>query len=273
MLDQTSSPENAVDVSEGFAEIPGGRLYFRRWTPQLQVSRPYPIILLHDSIGCVDMWRQFPKALALSLRHPVIAYDRLGYGRSSERYDAPVVRFVHEEAEIYFPRLKEHLGIDEFALFGHSVGGGMAVIIASNFSPKCRAVITEAAQAYVEKKTLTSIAEGKKRFADPQELAKLEKFHGAKANWVVRAWTETWLSEKFADWNLRSELLNLTCPLLAIHGDRDEYGSSDFPKVLSSSTSGYAEKLIIRDCGHVPHREHEELVLSETKRFLDKASP
>jgi pimeloyl-ACP methyl ester carboxylesterase len=84
----------------------------------------------------------------------------------------------------------------------------------------------------------------------------------------VSAWTETWLSPEFADWNLRSALPEVTCPLLAIHGGRDEYGSTEFPAVLSSMTSGYAEKILIADCGHVPHREKEELVLDKLESFL-----
>jgi pimeloyl-ACP methyl ester carboxylesterase len=265
--------EVAVQVSEDFAAVVGGTLYIRRWTPSsMETPEPYPIILLHDSIGCVDMWREFPLALAGKLRRPVIAYDRLGYGRSSKRCDQPSPRFVGEEAEIYFPRIKEHLGIGEFAVFGHSIGGGMAVIIASKFPHACRAVITEAAQAFVEHKTLTSIAAEKLRFAIPQELAKLTKFHGEKASWVVRAWTDSWLSKEFADWNLRSELPKVKCPLLAIHGDHDEYGSDAFPDVLSSMTSGYAKKMIISDCGHVPHRERQDLVLDETEKFLREAA-
>jgi pimeloyl-ACP methyl ester carboxylesterase len=204
---------------------------------------------------------------------PVIAIDRLGFGRSSARLDQPSARFVTEEAEVFFPRLKKHLGLRDFAVLGHSVGGAMAVIIASKYPHECRAVITEAAQAFVEQKTLESIAVGKLRFALPQELAKLARYHGNKAGWVVRAWTDTWLSPEFADWNLRSELPKVKCPLLAIHGDRDEYGSVAFPDILSSMTSGYAEKMIVGDCGHVPHREQETLVLDKIERFLSLAVP
>jgi pimeloyl-ACP methyl ester carboxylesterase len=98
------------------------------------------------------MWRQFPLALSQRLARPVIAYDRLGFGRSSARLGIPSVRFVSEEAETYFPQLKERLGVGEFLAFGHSVGGAMAVLVGAKFSTECRAVITEAAQALLNRK-------------------------------------------------------------------------------------------------------------------------
>jgi len=262
----------SISISEDLAPISGGTLYVKSWSPtSTEANDRYPLLLFHDSIGCVDMWRQFPLALASKLQRRVIAYDRLGYGRSSARRDLPSARFISEEAEVYFPVVKARLGIREFATFGHSVGGGMAVVIASKYPQECQAVVTEAAQAFVEQRTLTSIAEAKIWFADPAELAKLARHHGDKASWVVRAWTETWLSAEFSDWNLRSELPAVKCPLLAIHGDRDEYGSMAFPEVLSSMTAGYAEKMILSNCGHVPHREQEEPVLEKTRKFLSEA--
>jgi pimeloyl-ACP methyl ester carboxylesterase len=263
----------SVEVSEELVPIGEGTIYSKRWAPVTEPTLDRcTIVLFHDSLGCVDLWRQFPLALSQRLLRPVIAYDRLGFGRSSARPYLPSARFIAEEAETYFPLLKDRLGIGEFVAFGHSVGGAMAILIAAKFAAECRAVVTEAAQAYVEPKTLASIADGKVRFANPHELAKLARYHGEKAAWVVNAWTDTWLSPDFADWNLRSALPTVTCPLLAIHGDRDEYGSADFPAVLSSMTSGYAEQMLVPDCGHVPHREHEELVLAKIARFLSVAN-
>jgi pimeloyl-ACP methyl ester carboxylesterase len=266
--------EPAVDVSEEQVPIADGSLYVKRWTPvEAASSNHCPVILFHDSLGCVDLWRQFPLALSQRLARPVIAYDRLGFGRSSARFGIPSARFVSEEAETYFPQIKERLGIGDFVAFGHSVGGAMAVLIAANFSIECRAVVTEAAQAFVEEKTIASIADSKAKFANPMELAKLARYHGEKAAWVVGAWTGTWLSPEFANWDIRQALPMVTCPLLAIHGDRDEYGSMEFPIALSSMTSGYAESMIVVNCGHVPHREQEGAVLDRLESFFKAAIP
>lgn len=259
-----------VDVVEQLLAAPGGgSMFVKSWQPATQNRLP-PVILFHDSIGCVEMWRQFPLALAARLQRRVIAYDRLGFGRSSAREQLPTVHFVAEEAEVYFPVLRSELGVKGFVAFGHSVGGGMAVMAAARFSQDCRAVITESAQAYVEQRTLNSIAAAKEKFKDPKELVKLERFHADKARWVVDAWTDTWLTAAFRDWTLKAELPKVLCPLLAIHGEFDEYGSTDFPETLSTLTAGGGEKLVLPNCGHIPHREREEAVLAGVSDFLSR---
>jgi pimeloyl-ACP methyl ester carboxylesterase len=257
----------AMEVKDHFVRVPQGVIYTKYWKPQRSEASS-PVILFHDSIGCVEMWHQFPEALAARLGRTVIAYDRLGFGRSSSRRDSPSVRFVFEEAEIWFPLILRQLQVRQFIAFGHSIGGGMAVAAAARLPDLCRAVITEAAQAFVEPQTLHSIATAKLRFGVPKELAKLERYHGEKARWVLSAWTDTWLSPEFRDWNLRSELPRVKCPLLAIHGDRDEYGSAAFPEALSSLCGGPAERVILAGCGHIPHRELEGRVLAVVEEFI-----
>jgi pimeloyl-ACP methyl ester carboxylesterase len=257
-----------IDVLEHQIAVPGGFLYAKSWIP---ASRPVrtPLILFHDSIGCVEMWRQFPLALARALERPVIAYDRLGYGRSSARDELPSLGFVAKEADGPLIALKEQLQIDSFIALGHSVGGAMAVHAAVNFSKECRLIITEASQAFVEDKTLQAIAMAGEKFKNPDELKKLERFHGTKAAWVVRAWTDTWLSPAFASWSLKDVLPQVSCPLLALHGELDEYGSTDFPNSFANDISGPGRAIVIPQCGHVPHREQESVVVELIQDFID----
>ena len=259
-----------VDSDERFVDVPGGAVFTKSWG--ISTCRwKTPVILFHDSIGCVAMWRQFPQSLSAHLDRPVIAYDRLGFGKSSERRDILSANFVSEEAQFYLPVILRELGIQQFVAFGHSVGGAMAVVAAARVAGQCRAVITESAQAFVEARTLEAIEKAKLRFQDPQELLKLERYHGAKARWVVDAWTDTWLSAEFLRWSLEPDLRRVLSPLLAIHGDQDEYGSTAFPDALTSTTGGPAEKLIVWKCGHVPHREREDEVLNAVQEFLDRS--
>ena len=148
-----------MQISDILMAVAGGEIFVRRWV--VENSDAAPIILLHDSLGCVDLWRDFPEALAQFTKRTVIAYDRLGFGRSSQREGLPSISFIEEEANIYFPAIKQALGIDEFILLGHSVGGGMAITIAATHSQDCQAVITEAAQAFVEERTLIGIRTAK----------------------------------------------------------------------------------------------------------------
>lgn len=248
-----------------FIKTQGGEMFSRTWE---QPSSLAPIILLHDSLGSVDLWGSFPLSLSEITGRTVIAYDRLGFGRSSTRAGLPSIAFIAEEAEIYFPSLKKELGISQFCLFGHSVGGGMAVEIAARFPNECLAVVTESAQAFVEDITIQGIKAGKETFSDPKMFAKIEKLHGEKTQWVLDAWTEVWLSPEFARWSLEKTLPKVQCPLLALHGDRDEYGSSRFPEMLSRLAGGKSSMEILKNCGHVPHREQKEAVLNLVESFL-----
>jgi len=258
----------STEVHDSLVDVPDGGIFVRRWNPG---GRDYPaIVLLHDSLGSVEQWRQFPAALARTTQRAVVAYDRLGFGRSTPRAERPSVDFVFEEVVRFFPALRKALGLARFSLFGHSVGGAMALSIAAVHSEACEAVVTEAAQAFVEPRTLASIRTAKARFEDPDRFAKMVKWHGEKARWVLDAWTEVWLSPEFRSWSLDEQLGKVNCPVLAIHGDVDEYGSVDFPRRIASRVTGHSELAILKGCGHVPHRERQEQVLHLTASFLQQ---
>ncbi len=243
----------------------------RRWTPHTSAAHP-PVVLLHYSLGCVEMWRDFPAQLAVKLNRSVLAYDRLGFGQSSPRHAPPSLDFIDEEATVVFPELCRALELSKVVLFGHSVGGAMAIAIAAHQARTglCASVITESAQAFVEARTLGGILAAKKTFSDPAQLSKLAKYHGEKAQWVLDAWTETWLHPSFKDWSLDNHLSRITCPVLAIHGDQDEYGSCAFPRRISDGVKSHSEATILEGFGHVPHREDAQKILDTVASFLHK---
>lgn len=255
-----------VRTEERFVDVPGGKVFVRRWIPGNGSGSP--VVLLHDSLGSVDLWRDFPGALAHCLGRPVVAYDRLGFGRSDARQELASVDFIAEEAGVYFPGIAAALDIRDFSLFGHSVGGAMALVIASSQASNCNWIISESAQAFVEQRTLTGIRMAKAQFERPGQIDRLTKWHGDKAQWVLDAWTQVWLSPAFASWSLDPCLGNVECAVLAIHGDLDEYGSIEFPNRIVDGVRGVSQLAIIPGCGHVPHREQAEQVLELASRFV-----
>ena len=256
-----------IEAEDRHVAIAGGEVFTRRWQTPDAAARA-PLILLHDSLGCVELWRELPQALALRLQRPVLAYDRLGFGRSTLRAVPPGVDFIEAEADRDLPALCAALGIEGYLLLGHSVGGGMALAHAATAGARCLAVISESAQAFVEPRTLQGIVQAQTAFADPARFRRLEHLHGARARWVLEAWTQVWLSPEFADWTLDARLAQVRCPVLAIHGDADEYGSLAFPQRIVAGVAGRADAMILRDCGHVPHREQPDAVLARIEQFV-----
>ena len=246
-----------------------GRLYAKRWYPaQSHVGDGAPIVLLHDSLGCVELWRDFPERLALATGRSVFAYDRLGFGRSDPYPGKLDPGFVHDEARAGFHAVREQLELESFVAFGHSVGGGMAIACAAAWPTQCRALITESAQAFVEDRTLAGIRAAQRVFAEPGQLDRLKKYHGDKADWVLHAWIDTWLAADFTDWNLDEDLRRVQCPILAVHGEHDEYGSPRHPERIAALVPARATARILRDCGHVPHREQAQAVVEIVTSWL-----
>jgi pimeloyl-ACP methyl ester carboxylesterase len=268
MSDINSPSIASTDV---WVDHPQGRIFARVWAPSSDTSTApveNPIVLFHDSLGCVDLWRDFPAQLSAATGRMVVAYDRLGFGRSDPREDKLLPgSFIADEAKKFFPVIGEQLGFRSFIAFGHSVGGGMAVNIAAEYASGCLALITESAQAFAAEETLRAIREAKQQFKDESQLERLKKYHGKKAKWVLDAWTDSWLDPEFASWSLANALPRVRCPVLAIHGVFDEYGSTRHPEMIGQLCGGPTRVEILPDTHHVPHKERPEVVISLVSEF------
>lgn len=254
---------------ELFVATPKGGLFVSQWTV-LGGEGKAPIILLHDSLGAVSLWRDFPVKLAEATGRTVVAYDRLGFGRSDPYPGAIPMDFIRREAVEGLGPVCQALGLDRWVLMGHSVGGGMAVTGAAAYPDQTEAVVTISAQAFVEELTRAGIREAEVLFADEAQLARLARYHGNKARWVLDAWMVPWLSPAFDDWSLDDDLGRLKAPLLALHGDADEYGSSAQPQRLHDRAGAGADMHILSDCHHMPHKEKTDAVLRLVAGFLGR---
>lgn len=252
---------------DAWVDLAQGRIFVRSWEPALPPTLS-PVLLFHDSLGCVALWRDFPERLCRATGRRVIAYDRLGFGLSDARTDRLSLEFIAQEAVAVLPDLQRSLAFERFVALGHSVGGGMAVHAAAQWTRHCDALITAAAQTFPEGRTLSAIAAAREFFSDPAQFQRLERYHGAKAGWVLDAWTESWLSPAFASWSLAPVLPRVRCPALVLHGSEDEYGSACHPLLIGDLSGGQARVEILPGVGHVPHRDHPEQTVSLIAEFL-----
>lgn len=228
------------------------------------------IVFLHDSLGCAQLWRDFPSKLSEITGCNVLVYDRLGYGKSApmSTHERPV-NYMELEADLLNDLLTA-LDRDDAVLFGHSDGGTIALITAAKYPEKIKAIICEAGHIFVEDVTLKGVYDAWDAYKTTNLPERLAKYHGDKVEMLFRAWTETWTREDYRSWNIEYLLKNIQCPLLFIQGDADEYGTLDQVEKTVSQVSGVAEKYIIPKTGHTPHKEVPELVLGKTSEFFGK---
>jgi pimeloyl-ACP methyl ester carboxylesterase len=214
------------------------------------------IVFLHEGLGSVAQWRDFPRLMGEYCGCNVFMYDRFGHGKSGRAFEKRGVDYLEKEAwEILHPLL-QHYGIQNPILVGHSDGGTIALLYASRFPVK--KLITEAAHIFVEAVTLDGIREAITRKSLLME--KLKAYHGDKTEDLWSAWADTWLSDDFKHWNIETHLKNITCPSLIIQGENDPYGTNLQVERIVSGIGVPAKALLIPKIGHTPHYEAKEIV-------------
>jgi len=229
------------------------------------------LVFLHDSLGCIETWRDFPATLAERVGLDAIIYDRQGYGQSSpfgpQRRTA---RYLEAEADTLFVLL-DILGIEQAVLFGHSDGGSIALIAAATRPTRTRAIVTEGAHVFVEDITLAGIRDARDALASTDLASRLARYHGDKVAGVTSAWIDTWLSPEFRDWNIEAYLPKVVCPALVIQGERDEFGTIAQVDVIAGALGGPTTRLLIPGVGHTPHRDAPAEVLDAAATFITSA--
>jgi pimeloyl-ACP methyl ester carboxylesterase len=228
-----------------------------------------PIVMLHEGLGSVALWRDFPQQLSAVTGRRVLAYSRFGYGRSDPLRGPRRVDFMHGEALQALPQLLDQLDVHESILFGHSDGGSIALIHAACARRPVIAVIALAPHVYVEQYGLDHIAAVRGEYLDGALRAKLARFHDHvdSAFW---GWNDIWLHPDFAAWNIESLLPDVACPVLAIQGVEDEYGTMAQIDHIERGARN-VRRLELTPCGHAPHRDQPEAVLAAVAQFLAAA--
>jgi pimeloyl-ACP methyl ester carboxylesterase len=248
----------------------GHRIYVERLEPGAinGIAGVTTLVFLHEGLGSVGQWRDFPSLLCEKTGLPALVYDRWGYGRS-DPFTLPRPRgYLHDEAQFGLPSVLDECGIDRAILVGHSDGGSIALLYASTGPGGIRAVITEAAHVFVESVTLEGIREAVSVYASTDLKKRLYRYHGDKTDRVFHGWADTWLSPEFRDWNIEKALPGIRCPVLVIQGIDDRYGTPAQVKAIERQVSGPAKALLV-PCGHVPHAEARDEVLEEMARFIE----
>jgi len=245
----------------------GGRSLNYEWIGSEGRDRP-ALVFLHEGLGSIRQWRDFPARVAQATGCRALVYDRYGYGQSEVLREARRnVRFMHDEALGALPSMLSSLGVENPVLVGHSDGASIALIHAGA-GYAVRGVVAMAPHVFIEPVCLHSIRKAKETFETTDLPEKLGRYH-RDVRKTFYGWADVWLDPHFEGWDIRDEYLpNIRCPVLAIQGHDDEYGTMEQLDAIARRAAGRCELVKLPGCGHSPFRDQPERVLSSLKDFI-----
>ncbi|MDD3686872.1 MAG: alpha/beta hydrolase [Bacteroidales bacterium] len=229
------------------------------------------LVFLHEGLGSVAQWKDFPNSLSDKLKMPVLIYDRYGYGKSTMLSEKRLHNYLEIEALEWLPKIIKKLIPDNklVILIGHSDGGSIALLYAAQFPSKVKAIITEAAHVFTEEITYKGLEPVANLFYKAGLREKLEKYHGEKTLSMFHGWYDVWTDPEFTNWNVENYLTSIICPVLAMQGKDDEYGSINQLQSLENNIKSNCRIRHIDNCGHTPHFQQREICEKEMINFIN----
>lgn len=244
-----------------------------RWISRERKGQPL-LVFLHEGLGSIAMWKDFPDRLCAAAGCRGLVLSRWGYGQSSARaaHERWPVDFMHRQARQFLPAFFEAIGLDTAEdapwFYGHSDGGSIALLFAAAYPARTGGVVVVAPHILVEDVTVESIARARDGYVTTDLRSKLARYH-ADPDSAFWGWNDVWLDPEFRAWNIEAELPAITCPVLAVQGRDDEYGSLLQIEGIAAAAA-HAQLLVLDDCGHSPHRDQPLAVIDATSRFLQR---
>jgi pimeloyl-ACP methyl ester carboxylesterase len=232
------------------------------------------LVFLHEGLGSVSAWRDFPARVAAATGMGALVYSRLGYGGSDGVTLPRPLSYMHDEALSVLPELLDVAGVGACVLVGHSDGGSIALIFAGSGLPQSErllSLVLEAPHVFVEGVSVKSIAVARESYETGDLRSRLARQHGANVDGAFRGWNDAWLDPAFLRWNIQEYLPRVRVPSLVIQGADDAYGTLAQVDAIERGSGGPVTRLVLPGCGHAPHRDRPEEVVAAVAAFL--ASP
>jgi pimeloyl-ACP methyl ester carboxylesterase len=237
-----------------------------RWIEPRNASGP-TLVFLHEGLGSIEMWRDFPDRIAHMTGCGALVYSRYGYGRSDPLTEGRNIDYLHREALEVLPAVLDACGIHDPVLIGHSDGASIALLFAGAGIRPVRGAVVMAPHVFVEDVTIAGIEKAKAAWIESGLARALARYHD-DAEGAFRGWHGAWLSPGFRAWNIEEYLASIRCPLLAIQGVDDEYATLAQIDAIESQVSGPFERLDLAECRHTPWRDQPEPVADAITRFV-----
>lgn len=249
-----------------FVGVDGQPLEYRL-IPAQRADRP-TLVFLHEGLGSVALWRDFPDQVAQATGCRTLIWSRLGHGFSAPLTTRRTPRYLHEEALQGLPPLLATLAIERPVLIGHSDGGSIALIYAAALPERVAGVVVLAPHEFVEQEALDGIARAGESYVNSDRPQRLGRYH-RDPDAVFRAWHDIWLAPEFRSWDITDCLPAIACPLLAIQGEDDEFATMRQIECIAETVAD-VDLLRLADCRHSPHRDQPQAVVEAIACFVDR---
>ena len=252
----------------GFLDLPPLRLEYRMIGPRPDAAPT--IVMLHEGLGSVGLWGDFPDKIAAATGAGVFVYSRAGYGSSSPAALPRPVSFMHQEAREVLPELLEAIGFTRGLLVGHSDGASIAAIYAgSTPDHRVRGVVLIAPHFFTEEMGLAEIRRARKSFDSGALRERLKPYH-ADVDTAFRSWNGPWLHPDFQKWDITEALGYIRVPVLIVQGENDQYGTLNQIEVARQECFCPVEAVVLPGIRHIPYREAPELTVNAVAEFINR---
>ncbi|EWC42812.1 alpha/beta fold hydrolase [Stutzerimonas stutzeri] len=225
------------------------------------------LVLLHEGLGSLDLWKDFPAQLADACAAPVLAYSRQGYGRSSPVTLPRPLDYLSQDGPDELERVLDGLALEPVILIGHSDGASIALAYAARQDPRIVGVVVLAPHVDVEPASIEGVRRTVKAYARGDLRERLHAYHGDNLDGAFRGWSETWLEPDFASWNLYPALPRIQVPVLAIQGQDDEFATAAQLETIARKVGGPCRTLLLEHCRHFPQNQARARVLELIGEF------
>lgn len=256
----------------GIEVVDGTRLE-TRWIGQARSGQTV-LVFLHEGLGCMAQWRDFPDRVAASLDLPALVYSRAGYGASDPVEWPRPLDYLNREGEIHLPALLDHFGLERVVLIGHSDGATIALVAAgSDRDGRILGAVAMAPHSFVEDMCLEAIAKVTDIYRTTDLRDKLARYHGDNVDCAFWGWNATWLEPGFKHWHIRDHLAAIGTPVLVIQGADDEYATLEQVEIIQRIVPAGVQALVLPQCGHTPQRDQTQAVFDAIIGFVRPLVP
>ncbi len=256
-----------MKITDNYFVFDEKRLEYRCIESDSAIPTSDALVLLHEGLGSIDLWKNFPQELAIATGCRVFVFSRYGYGRSTPLSEKRNFDYMHQEALNTLPNFLKHIGVDRPILIGHSDGASIAMIH-NGGGHDVGGLVLMAPHVFVEDLTVKSIEQARIAFETTELSKKLGRYHEdvASAFW---GWNDIWLSPEFKNWDIQMYVEKLSCESLLIQSDNDPYGTLAQIEVIEKLSRAPTQRVILKDCGHSPHFDQASATIDAIAQFVE----